>query len=122
MEPLGTFSSKLWRLHLDYDLVELKAPRTLVLKQPLLDLSERPGSGFANEVHFYRDIAHQLSVHTPRYHFGHVNEVTGDAMLLLEDVRDVVPIDWQLGVTSHHARLALEVLDYLHSTPHGGRM
>ena len=115
IESLGTFSSKLWRLQLEYDVVEDEAPLTLVLKQPLLASSGRPGSGFANEVHFYRDIAHRLSVHTPRFYFGHVNAATGDAMLLLEDVRDVVPIDWQRGVTAHHARLATEALASLHA-------
>jgi hypothetical protein len=115
IEPIGTFSSELWRLHMVYDRVEPDAPPTLILKQPKPDASERPSSGFANEVRFYRDVAHQVSVRTPRFHFGYADEVRREAMLLLEDVGGLVPIDWEAGVTAHHAHLALEALASLHA-------
>ena len=116
IEPIGTYSSELWRLQLVYDHAERDAPATLILKQPKSNAHERPGEGFANEIRFYRDVAHQVPVRTPRFHYGNVNEMSGEAMLILEDVGGLVPIDWERGVTAHHAQLALEALAWLHAT------
>ena len=114
-ETIGTFSSELWRLHLYYDGVEGNAPATLILKRPSTEAYNRPHSGFANEVRFYRDIAQRVSVRTPQLYFGSVDDATGEAILLLEDVRGLAPIDWDTGVTDDHAQLALEALAALHA-------
>jgi hypothetical protein len=108
------FSSDLRRLNLVYDLAEPDAPVSLILKRPRSEAYVRPRSGFVNELNFYRHMAQRVSVRIPRLHFGYVDDATGKAILLLEDLRDLVPIDWQHGVTDRHASLALKALAELH--------
>lgn len=116
VEQIGTFSSQLRRLRLGYDRLEAGAPTSLILKEPILNPRERPGLGFANEIHFYREVADQIAVRTPDLYFADVDDVTEAAILLLEDVEELVPIDWTSGVTADHAQLALEALGQLHAT------
>lgn len=115
VEQVGTFSSKLLRLRLGYDRLEAGAPTSLILKQPKPNPHERPGLGFTNEIHFYRDLADQIAVRIPYLYFAEVDDVTKAAILLLEDIEELVPIDWRSGVTAIHAQLALEALAQLHA-------
>ena len=115
IEQIGLFSSVLRRLHIEYDHVESHAPTSLILKQPMGNRSNRPGSGFANEVAFYRDIAHLVSVRTPRFYVGCLDTIETNSILILEDVDNLIPIDWQQGVTKHHMDRAIKSLASLHA-------
>ena len=44
---IGTFSSELWRIHLQYDELEPSAPLSLVAKHPRTDPRTHSGAGFA---------------------------------------------------------------------------
>jgi hypothetical protein len=115
VEQIGTFSSELLRLRLAYDRLETGAPTSLILKQPIPNPGERPREGFANEIHFYRDIAPLLAVRIPNLYFADVDDVTDEALLVLEDVEELVPIDWRRGVTTAHVQLAVTSLAQLHA-------
>jgi fructosamine-3-kinase len=115
VEQIGTFSSELLRLRLTYDRLETGAPTSLILKQMIPNPVERPEEGFANEIRFYRDVARLLAVRIPQLYFADVDDATGEALLVLEDVEGLVPIDWQSGVTTAHVKLALASLAQLHA-------
>ena len=111
-EQIGVFSNELWRVRVGYDRREGDAPRSLVLKRP------KPGggsSGFANEIRFYRSLDGAVPVLTPRFVFGALDEKSGVALLLLEEVEALAPVSFMRGVEPEHADRALAALARLHS-------
>jgi hypothetical protein len=114
-EPLGRFTTELWRVRLNYEREEEGAPRSVVLKRPAPDRGSRAGEDFENEIRFYRDLAPRSPVRTPRFYFGALDEVAGRALLLLEDVPELATFRWRRGASVAHARLALEALARLHA-------
>jgi aminoglycoside phosphotransferase (APT) family kinase protein len=76
-------TGQLARLHLAYDVREEGAPRTLIAKLPL---AASPGpTGPGREVRFYRELAPQIDLPTPRCYYGDANDL-GQAVLLIEDL------------------------------------
>ncbi|MEE9254010.1 MAG: hypothetical protein V3U43_03685 [Pseudomonadales bacterium] len=112
---IGTFSSELWRIHLQYDQLEPGAPQSLVAKRPREDPRIRVGAGFATEIDFYQDIAPQLEMRLPRMYYGQYDEATGDALLLLEYVEGIVPVRFLDGVTAAHSARAIDALATMHA-------
>jgi len=76
-------TGQLARLHLAYDVQEVGAPQTLIAKLPQVAPSGPAPLG--REVRFYRELASQIDLPTPRCYYADVNEL-GQAVLLLEDL------------------------------------
>lgn len=112
---IGTFSSELWRIHLQYDELEPSAPLSLVAKHPRTDPRTHSGAGFAAEIDFYRDVAPQLEMRLPRMYYGQYDAATGDALLLLEFVEDILPVRFLDGVSATHSARAIGALAAMHA-------
>jgi hypothetical protein len=112
------FTANIWRIRLTYDPPQPHAPASLIAKLPTVrtNLHERaailqPG---ARENWFYRVAALRSPVLTPRCYYQAIDEVTGQSVLLLEDI--VAPTGGQLaGATLAQARIALDSLARLHA-------
>jgi hypothetical protein len=80
------------RLELDYDLVEVGAPRSLVAKfasphEPIRALIHALG-GYVREVEFYRQFGADPGIPTPRCFHADIDLASGVFVLLLEDMSD----------------------------------
>ncbi len=113
-ERIGVFSSELWRVYIGYDGAENGAPRSLVLKRPKPEGRAPYGTGFANEIAFYRDVRDRLQIRAPRCFFGAHDAASGRALLLVEEVEGLQPVHFMRGVDDAHATLALDRLAGLH--------
>lgn len=91
--PLGAgfgLLGALARLELEYDREEPGAPRTLIAKlpapaEPVREVA-RQYRVYEREARFYRDVAPAMAVNIPGIYFVGLDEETGDATLLLEDL------------------------------------
>jgi fructosamine-3-kinase len=113
-EPIGTFSTEIWRLRLAYDREAADAPSTLVVKRPSGDRELRSGETWQNEIRLYREVAAALPVRTPRLWYGGVDGARGSALLLLEDVADLRSFSF-LAQNVEHSRRALADLARMHA-------
>jgi hypothetical protein len=113
-ERIGVFSSELWRVHVGYDASEDGAPASLVLKRPKPGGRQPYGTGFANEIAFYRGVRERLGVCAPRLFFGAHDAASGAALLLVEEVAGLRPVHFMRGVDDDHADTALDRLARLH--------
>ena len=114
-EKIGDFSNQLSRLHPVYDAPEPGAPTSLVVKRPRERTfgQLREGEGFANEIRFYTEVARDLPVETPRAIFG---AVEGEhAILVLEEVDGLLPVNFLRGIEPEHEALAIPALARLHA-------
>jgi hypothetical protein len=112
---IGTFSSELWRLQLQYDRQEAGAPLSLVVKRPKAHPRERTDAGFAREIDFYSNIAPKLALRHPRMYYGRHDPLTGDALMLLEYVEGLVPVRFLDGVSDPHSERARDALAAMHA-------
>jgi hypothetical protein len=89
--PMGQlgFTGQIRRLDINYDKPELGAPRSLVAKfsatHPEARAAVHSMGFYEREIGFYRDLAADCPVRTPRCYFGEV-EMDSGASLLLEDL------------------------------------
>ena len=114
------FNAQVARLHLQYDVPEVDAPQTIIVKLPTTrtDLRDnaaifQPGN---SESWFYGHGAKRTPVRTPKAYFNTVNRATNESFLILEDLDPVQEIDWVQGISADSAKLALESLTRLHAT------
>jgi hypothetical protein len=90
--PIGQlgFYGQIPRLQISYDKLEPGAPRSLAAKfsAPNPEAREMAHSmGFyEREIGFYRELAAECPVRTPRCYFGEVEMDSGESLLLLEDL------------------------------------
>ena len=90
--PVGRmgFTGQLLRLRISYDKAVLGAPRSLVAKFSAPDPDGRAtvhSMGFyEREIGFYRQLAADCPIRTPRCYFGEVEMDSGASLLLLEDL------------------------------------
>lgn len=108
------FSSLLYRLHLRGSGV----PDTLIAKLPAV--SEARGAmellgGYRRELAFYRNIAGQAPMDTPRVYTARMADNGVDFVLLLEDLRDWDNADHLAGLTMERARMCIAQLAGLHA-------
>jgi Protein of unknown function (DUF1679)/Ecdysteroid kinase-like family len=91
-DPAGRpgFAGHLRRLRISYDNLEPTAPRSLVAKfsasHPQARATVHSMGFYEREVGFYRELASECPVRTPRCYFGEVNMDSGASLLLLEDL------------------------------------
>jgi hypothetical protein len=90
--PIGQFgfTGQIRRLHISYDKPEPGAPRSLVAKfsatQPEARAAVHSMGFYEREIGFYRELAADCPVRTPRCYFGEVEMGSGASLLLLEDL------------------------------------
>lgn len=99
------------RFRLRYDGPAARAPATLVGKFPAADEHARAMAGaqgaYRNEVMFYRELAPQTSMRTPRIYASELSDDGTRFMLLMEDMAPAEPGDQIVGETQGRARAAL---------------
>jgi len=107
------------RLTLQYDRPATGAPATVIAKIPSPDPQTR---GLANvfhfyerEVRFYRDLAADISLPTPRCFYSELDEASGDFVLLLEDLAGARIGDQLAGCSADDAKLAIANLAKSHA-------
>lgn len=90
--PLGTqgMTSETYRLELDYDGADPRAPRTLIAKLASADPATRARMHalglYERELRFYAELARATELRTPACHFAGEQPETGAFVLLLDEV------------------------------------
>ncbi|MGW4095250.1 phosphotransferase [Mycobacterium sp. NPDC004974] len=107
------FSAALYRIHLSGS---DDVPETLIVKLPADSLA-RGGmemlGGYQRELYFYRHVASESPIATPRCHVARMSGP--DFVLVLEDLRDWENADHLAGLSLPRARLGIEQLAGLHT-------
>jgi len=121
VEPLGSgrgLVGQLARVRLTYG-AGRAGPPTLIAKFGAADPVSRAALNRLRlperEVRFYRELAAQVPVRTPRCYHGNWDPGTGESVLLLEDIRAAREGDNVAGCTPAEARLCLDHLARLHA-------
>ena len=94
VEPIAEgkgYMSRLYRLWLDYDAESDDAPKSIIAKLPSSDPSlklvyKRLGQNL-REVCFYRELASDVQVQTPRCYYGEKDPATGDTIPISQSTR-----------------------------------
>jgi hypothetical protein len=112
------FAGTLVRIQLEYEPAHA-GPATLIGKfstdhGPTAEMM-RAVDGYVREVRFYREVAKDVGVPTPRCHFAHYDDATGACCLLLEDLAPGACADRDQGFTLPQAREVLEHLATMHA-------
>ncbi|SDT34001.1 Phosphotransferase enzyme family protein [Friedmanniella luteola] len=118
LHPERGMTGVLVRLRLTYDGAAPGAPATLVAKFSSPDPYVRAlvhSLGYVErEVRFYRELAADTPVRTPRCHAAAVDLADGAAVLLLEDLAPADHGDWLDGATVADLRLVLDAIAAVH--------
>ncbi|HKU37202.1 MAG TPA: oxidoreductase family protein [Polyangiales bacterium] len=122
LEPIGQgrgFGGQVARVALRYQPRNVTAPATLIAKFAADHASTREmiGSfdGYAREVRFYRELAPDIGLGTPRCYFAHYDREAEACCLLLEDLGDAEPVDPDQGYSLEQAQHVLEQLAAMHA-------
>jgi len=113
------FAGQLARITLRYEPAGVSAPATLVAKfasdhastQEMLSSLD----GYAREVRFYRELAPEIGLGTPRCYFAHHDPDARECCLLLEDLAPAESVDAIEGYSVEQARQVLEQLAAMHA-------
>jgi len=121
-EPIigkASFNAQVFRLHLTYNQQESESPNSLVAKLPAgnMELHEnaavfQPGR---KETWFYQHGANHTPVRTPRCYYNSLDPITGQSILLLEDLAPAQNGNQLDGASISKAKLALESAARLHA-------
>ena len=105
------FMSRLFRLRLDYDVAGPDLPGAIIVKLPWSDPDLRAVYArfgqHGREVRFYRELAANPHLPAPRCHHSGIDPITGDTVLLLEDMSGARQGDSVAGCGFDDARLAI---------------
>jgi hypothetical protein len=118
--PIGQlgFTGQIRRLQISYDKPEPCAPRSLVAKfsatQQEMRATVHSLGFYEREIGFYRELAADCPVRTPRCYFGEVQMDSGVSLLLLEDLSWMQNLD-SAGGPVEEAELVLRELARLHA-------
>ena len=108
------------RFDLTFSKTDNVAPDTIVGKFPAADeASRQTGRMFNNyirEVNFYRQLAGDARIHTPRVYFVDIIDDTHDFVLLMEDLAPAQQGDQTRGLSLNQVKLALREAARLHSS------
>lgn len=98
------------RLTLTYD-GDYNAPTTLIAKLPATDETARGMAGalgaYHNEVMFYRHLAEQTAIATPKIYANEVNDEGTDFVILMEDLAPAEPGSQLVGESLENTRASL---------------
>jgi hypothetical protein len=105
--------SFLWRVDLTYD-GPTTAPKSLIVKSPTDDphrlFFAQAAKFYAREVRFYRELAPDAPVRTPRCFHAEIDPETSQFLLVLEDVGHLRSVDQLVGCTFDDAAGALRTI------------
>jgi len=112
------FTGEITRLRLNYDFFEEDSPVSLIIKLPAIDSKIRENvnkrRGYETEVSFYKEIAGQFAVSTPRCYYADTDLQSGDHVLLLEDLGANRVGNTLTGCSYEDALLAIREIAKLH--------
>jgi hypothetical protein len=115
---LGFGGKQIRRLQISYDKAESGPPRSLVAKFSAPNpeaLAMAHSMGFyEREIGFYRELAAECPVRTPRCYFGEVEMDSGASLLLLEDLSWMHNLN-SAGGSVEEAELVIRQLGKLHA-------
>jgi Ecdysteroid kinase-like family len=107
------------RVHLSFDGPAPDAPTSVIAKFPTLVAGNRAVAMhfrlYEREIRFYLDIEPQVEVSAPRCYGGEIDPVSGDAVLVLEDLGDYAVGDQVVGCTADEAITILDAVVGLHA-------
>ena len=113
------------RLTPRYEQSDDSLPNSLFLKMatehPSARESAAQGGMYRYEVGFYRDLADQVNIATPRCYAAEVSRDNSTFVLLLEDAAPFVQVDQLQGLNLAQAKLAMRELAGLHGPTWQGR-
>jgi aminoglycoside/choline kinase family phosphotransferase len=115
------FSGQLARIGLNYDIAEANAPASLVSKfqfphpDPDIRAAVFQSRLYEREFRFYRDVAQEISLRTPRVYYSALRPETGECILLLEDLAPARTLDMLEGCAAEDAALVLRHLATFHA-------
>jgi hypothetical protein len=113
------FAGEIARVALRYEPAGVNAPATLVAKFACDDGRTkemmRSLDGYAREVRFYREVASEIGVGTPRCYFAHYDPAAQECCLLLEDLAPAESADREQGYSLEQAQHVLEQLAAMHA-------
>ena len=118
--PIGQlgFTGQIRRLQISYDKPEPCAPRSLVAKfsatHPEARAAVHSLGFYEREIGFYRELAADCPVRTPRCYFGEVQMDSGASLLLLEDLSWMQNLD-SAGGSVDESELVISELGKLHA-------
>src|SRR5215510_6490384 len=91
------FTGQVARIWLDYDIDAASAPVSLIAKFPPLEPEVRVALNhyriYEKEFRFYRDVAQDIALRTPRLYYSALNPASGESILLLEDLAPAQTLD-----------------------------
>ena len=100
-------------------------PQSLFLKMATEHESARERAAqtgmYGYEVGFYRDLADQVNISTPRCYAAEISDDNSAFVLLLEDAAPFVQVDQLQGLNLEQAKLAMRELAGLHGSTWQGR-
>ena len=118
--PIGQlgFTGQIRRLQISYDKPEPCAPRSLVAKfsatHPEARAAVHSMGFYEREIGFYRELAADCPVRTPRCYFGEVQMDSGASLLLLEDLSWMQNLD-SAGGSVDESELVIREVAKLHA-------
>ncbi|MCE2461936.1 MAG: phosphotransferase [Pseudomonadales bacterium] len=108
------------RCHLEYAEADDPAPESIIVKLPSVTArNRRMGKRLAlyrREYDFYRSLASQFPVRTPRLLYGDFESRSHRFVLVLEDIRGMGVVDQITGASPAQARQAIRALARMHGT------
>lgn len=113
------FAGQIVRVMLRYEPAGVTAPAKLIAKFASDHASTqnmlRSFDGNAREVRFYRELAPEIGLGTPRCYFAHIDPNTHRFCLLLEDLAPAEAVDPDAGYSYEQAQQVLEQLAAMHA-------
>lgn len=113
------FTGQVARIGLDYDINAASAPASLIAKFPPLDPNMRAALNhyrlYEREFRFYRDVAQDITLRTPRLYYSALNPASGESVLLLEDLAPAQTLNNLEGCTAEDAAFAIRDLAAFHA-------
>jgi hypothetical protein len=107
------------RVRLSYARPTTRAPASLFAKfssdKPSVRAHAHARGLYARDVRFYREVASQVTLRTPRCYFADIDMTSGHSLLLLEDLTDGRGGDVLAGCTLAEAELLLRMIAALHA-------
>ena len=113
------FAGQIARVAVRYEPAVAGAPATLIAKfatdHERTQEMMRSLDDYAREVRFYRELAPEIGLGTPRCYFAHYDPGTRKFCLLLEDLAPAESVDRDQGYSLEQAQQVLEQLAAMHA-------
>lgn len=116
-EDEGFTGGGLTRLTIEYDQAESSGPSSLIAKFAPVDPETRALMNSLNgrEARFYSDFASQFDLPFMRCFYVNYNAVSGECILLLEDLGAYKAVEFIKGATEEQAKQAINALAHIHA-------